>query len=537
MATAAKKQRFWLVSGLILLAMGLLLNPWLAAAVLSDDGRLATANVVVLILFDLWAIVVGMVLILGRREGLPYFTRAYRGAALLTFNTLLLLVALNIAIHGYLWLKSNAPGGDDPSAATHDGAEATGGAIGGTTGGATGGRRYFTDDGAPIDNGRRSRYMLAWFNARAYGDASEAFIGGVLDDFHAMAGQGRLYQPWVQTVDPPFAGKHLNIELDETGLPVRRTANPPRDSTTKVIWIYALGGSTTMGYYVADEHTWPSYLSQILNERAAAEGLDVQIHVRNYGRAAYIPAQETELMLDLLRLGHRPSLCVFLDGVNIGPDENVPYYTQRVEEAVARLQFGGGGGAGAFAWLPMVKLVQSMLPPPDDEDAGLLNEAHGASDEIDEPRVRRLVQRFTFAARSARAIGQGFDVPTLSFLQPNAVYNYNVDLYRDSVDGEILSRLKRARRLLTAVYDRRAEMQGLIDLSDLFAAWGQDRMAVVDDVHYNPAFSRFLAERIASHIDLRSLRATDSPIDPAAMTGAERTGVRKQMELIEGLRR
>ena len=51
------------------------------------------------------------------------------------------------------------------------------------------------------------------------------------------------------------------------------------------------------------------------------------------------------------------------------------------------------------------------------------------------------------------------------------------------------------------VYDRMRSDSAAVFLGDLNAAWGH-RKAYVDDVHYSPAFARFIAEHMAQSIDL-----------------------------------
>ena len=50
------------------------------------------------------------------------------------------------------------------------------------------------------------------------------------------------------------------------------------------------------------------------------------------------PAQETVLAMDLFKSGHRPSLMIFMDGVNLGEDEDVPTFTDRFERQFAERQ-------------------------------------------------------------------------------------------------------------------------------------------------------------------------------------------------------
>jgi hypothetical protein len=113
-----------------------------------------------------------------------------------------------------------------------------------------------------------------------------------------------------------FVGKRVSVVPDPRGFPVRKTVNPANEQGRPVTGVF--------GYHVSDEHTFPTYLSTVLNERARAAALATHVEVTNYGRGFYYPSQETVLLLDLLRLGHRPKLVIFMDGVNLGTTQDVP---------------------------------------------------------------------------------------------------------------------------------------------------------------------------------------------------------------------
>src|SRR5262249_21285002 len=150
--------------------------------------------------------------------------------------------------------------------------------------------KLFNVDGSPADNGKRSEYELQWFDYKSYENISEQYAGEVLDDFYDLSRLGFIYQPWVQFSEPPFEGKRVHVDRDIRGFPVRRTVNPGNHSNAPVVNIFVFGGSTTFGYHVSDEHTWTSYLSQILNETSG-----VNVQVTNYGHGYFNPSQEAAL--------------------------------------------------------------------------------------------------------------------------------------------------------------------------------------------------------------------------------------------------
>ena len=84
---------------------------------------------------------------------------------------------------------------------------------------------------------------------------------------------------------------------------------------------------------------------------------------------------------------------------------------------------------------------------------------------------------------------------------------------------EHINRGKRDRK----IYERFRKHDSLIDLSELFEAYGKDRKALVDDLHYSPGFNRFIAEYVAKEIDLRMVPSTRRSFREGRTTGAPRT--------------
>jgi hypothetical protein len=62
--------------------------------------------------------------------------------------------------------------------------------------------------------------------------------------------------------------------------------------------------------------------------------------------------------------------------------------------------------------------------------------------------------------------------------------------------------------------------EGIIDLTNLFELWGDNRKVIVDDVHYSPGFNRFLAQQVAKYIDVESLMTESQDTDTPQSTGA-----------------
>lgn len=424
----------------------------------------------------------------------------YTAAALVVFNTLLAVLILNLVLGAafYLWDRQTAP----PVETRANSTAAPG--------------QLFAADGSAIDTGHRTKYQLDWFDYGAYGSTPEQQVGEILDDFFDLSQLGFMYQPWVQFAEPPFSGRQVHVDLDIRGFPVRRTENPPpHDPSQPVLTIFTLGGSTTFGYNVADSQTWPTYLSAALNEQARAQGLPFHINIVNYGRGYFYPGQELILAIDLLKNGYRPSAMIFLDGVNIGPADDVPIFSREIKGRFKSKQFTASSTAFTpLQWIPMIRLATAM--------GSRLNRkpADASIDHVPAPphtSVSHAVNRFRQTRQLLTRICESYGVTPIFFLQPEAAHGYAHTLFRRPVPESF----QREKVWMTEFYAGLAGDSGLTDLSHLFEDWGTDRKAIIDDVHYSPDFHRFLAHAIARHIPLRELTPRALHNDQAA-TGTPR---------------
>ena len=425
--------------------------------------------------------------------------RLYSGVAVLLLNTLVALIVLNVVLFGFFRVK------DSISARSVAALP-----------------RLFNDDGSPVNTGNLTSYQLDWFDFAACREAGEQYAADVLDDFSRLAAKGFMYQPWVQFSEPLFRGKRLSVEVDALGFPVRRTVNGPSPADPRqTVNVFVFGGSTTFGYHVADEDTWPSQLAKALNDRAAGAGSPIRVRVTNHGRGYFNPSQELALFVDLLKTGYRPTLAIFMDGVNVGSAEDIPDFSPNVTAAVAAAQTPQSlwrAMGSAFRAFPMARLRDAMQSG--FARGGLIPQAVATED----PRlwgdeyIEMAARRFAVNRALTRAVAREFGVEVRFFLQPNAPANYPVDLYRRSLPPRQLAGRERARK----IYDRLRAQDGIIDLSSLFEKWGPRRKAIVDYLHYSPAFSRFLAEEVARHIDVAAIAPGVALIAPGRATGQPR---------------
>lgn len=355
---------------------------------------------------------------------------------------------------------------------------------------------FFYEDGRPIDNGLRRSNHLNWFDYLAYkNDGDEKYASIVLDDFYKMAQLGFAYQPWVQFSETEYKGLYLNLELDKYGFPYRRTYQTNKVSS-KEIEILTLGGSTTFGYLVSDEHTWPSYLSKLLNEKYDEE--NVKFEVLNFGRGHFNPSQEMVLLTKLLKSGYRPDLIIFMDGVNWGPKADIPYFTSQVIRAMEEYQFGSEvelKDVFPFKGLPIFRLIRSI------KKRFFLYKNPVVKKDDPPVEVDTIIERFRENKKISRNICDLYGIESLFFLQPDAVLNYSLDLYRNGVPENFIER----RGYRKTFYKKMRKEEGYVDLTHLFEKWGNDKKAIVDLVHYSPSFNKYLAEHVAEIISKSSM--------------------------------
>jgi hypothetical protein len=235
------------------------------------------------------------------------------------------------------------------------------------------------------------------------------------------------------------------------------------------------------------------------------------------GRAHYYSTQEVFLLALLPKGGQRPNLVIFLDGLNectwgnFAPTEegtrracgDVPQFTQEIAEAIHNLQFKRAlSPLDQFGWLPILRLAEAISrwmasppsPPSPDQTADDCKGTHMADAAV---RYRQNVEM-------ARAISKLYGISTLFFLQPDATVHYSAALYHNLRHQCHIINNNCIRRVKPEFYRMVRDVEGVIDLTNLFDLWGPSRKAVIDNTHYSPQFNLFL-QHIANHIDLVSL--------------------------------
>jgi hypothetical protein len=142
-----------------------------------------------------------------------------------------------------------------------------------------------------------------------------AFPGWSHADLKAMLDEhigGFSYDDYVMFKKTPVRRRYVNVS--ENGFRVSRAQGPWPPSPTNFN-VFVFGGSTTFGLWVPDEQTVPSFL-----QAALARQLATNVCVYNFGTPYYYSTQERLRFERLLGQGIVPNAAVFVDGTTISPD-------------------------------------------------------------------------------------------------------------------------------------------------------------------------------------------------------------------------
>lgn len=178
-----------------------------------------------------------------------------------------------------------------------------------------------------------------------------------------------------------------------------------------------------------------------------------------------------------------------------GPD--VPFFTPKTAELWWRAQFGTPPHALAehFDWQPMAKLAKLLrrrlgaLPPTmPQQPSGPPPPALGV-----EALVDAVLNNYQANLRVARTLCREFGVRCVFLWQPVPYYEYDRNLHRYFPPyGE-------TEEAFQICWERVQKIEEPpVFLGHLLREYGPGRRVFVDDFHYNPGFSRVLAQRAAA---------------------------------------
>jgi hypothetical protein len=318
---------------------------------------------------------------------------------------------------------------------------------------------------------------------------------GMLEEFVAFKASGKLefvYHPATEYQLNTFSIQGVTTTHHESGFNLR--SNDANSAERDLPYqIFCLGGSTTYGTFVKDNQTWPAFLDQALDS----------VEVLNFGVPGFVPTQETNQFIYLLKLGYRPNLFIFLDGVNIGP----PYDGSDFTDLIAQRFEANNTSKGVSQW-PLLQLITGSYRQDIDffQSDGIAFTPLEKTTEYNEMIINRFVEN----AKIRKALAELYEIEIIQILQPNGKMNYPMEYANDFVstyygyDGAQLNSEN-----LTAIYDGvlRAD-SSYLDWRSMFSEYGD--APLIDLVHYTPEFNLYLAEEVAASISSISMTRTES---------------------------
>lgn len=316
------------------------------------------------------------------------------------------------------------------------------------------------------------------------------YINGVMNDFanhsfHSPGGEYSYY-PRIEYVEALFSSPNLSINADKNDINNRTSSTDPQKNERRY-HIYCFGGSTTFGSFVADKETWPAYLEKVLGD---------DFCIKNYGVSGYTATQETDLFISLLKLGHRPSLVIFMDGVNTGPaydGSDISHdISSRFDQQEASFSF-----RKMLGQLPLVRFLQSQSfqSPLGDADLGPMELPGGKYNDI-------MTSRFVENSRIRKSVSESYGIDIIQVMQPNVFVKYDFkhlnDFHRRHISKETIQNYQ---NMYQGVLHSDTSF---VDFSRLFDEYGKP--ALVDGMHYSPGFNKFIAVRLTTLINLKQIQ-------------------------------
>lgn len=392
-----------------------------------------------------------------RRSIFTRMASAYGTLALISFNTLLLFGAMNLAA----WLISRP-----------------------------GGARAALPEAPPVV----ATYGIDTIR-QAYPHRDDVAIKRLLNE---TWGRELSYEPFTEFREGPCKGEYVNVSLYGFRLGKDQAPWPP---VPEDLVVFMFGGSTTFGYGVADEETIPSRLQEIL--RASGSGRRVSVY--NFGRGYYYSSLERILLERLLLAGYHPQVAVFLDGFNeFSQLTNESRLSRGIAHALDSLGRSGReawwNGLPIMAWKEKTMDVQARLAEAHRNTEILLG-FDSTSRHVDEAQANRLCSRYLTNREIIRGIVGRFGINTLFVWQPVRGVKVNGE-GRITGLGEVA-----AHPFVVTGYACMEKLSPPAALADFLQLNGLEAKksvpAYVDGVHYSESYSRDMAQAIATALNER----------------------------------
>jgi lysophospholipase L1-like esterase len=279
------------------------------------------------------------------------------------------------------------------------------------------------------------------------------------------------YFPWTEYKNIDFSGRYINIK----GL--ARTTTPDEFISADTVpkqTIYFFGGSTMFGVNTTDKETIAAAFVNLYKKQYPR---GVSVKVINYGIPAHYSYNELILLSHLVYSNQKPSIAVFLDGLNDflitgAAQKRLPYYYYRLKMAAKdNINF---------------KELESI----NDSTATLFNWPGGYTREA---LVDSLVKNYLSNIENVKKIAASNQFHTFFFIQPNPFYHYPNRTHDPICSKEAAPLVEMAYRVLENKADSIKDCHFLGNM--LLKETGYP---FIDRFHYSPVMCRRIAEEIVN---------------------------------------
>ena len=372
-----------------------------------------------------------------------------------------------------------------------------------------------------------------------YPDLSEKeLIKLIQEDYAARI---NFYSPLLESRPPYMQGKYFNYTKEGY-----RKSKYQKKYNPKNINIYLFGGSTTFGTSVKDDDTIASAMNKIFYAR---KNCDKKISVFNYGTPGHFSTQEFIRLLQLIRNNKKPSIVIFIDGLNdffryddttmtshaiktqmeLLNEKSLPgNYKNMFGEKFTRELFHIPGDLNdnfqyienyhlknfiydflkALNGLPIVMLSHHFNNKLDSyRETRSFSASFAGTNYIDnkDEKAKSVMNRLIKNHKNIKAVADFHQIKTLFILQPVQVIDYNlkrsVTLSQNEYDRYPHLQFIRFgyEYLRSKKYSDNYNNEDFLDLSGLQK--NEEKNLYVDPAHYSPYFSKKIATNIVKKIE------------------------------------
>jgi hypothetical protein len=329
-------------------------------------------------------------------------------------------------------------------------------------------------------------------------------------------GQGvpMRYAPFTEHADTETSSKYVNINREG----IRSNGCLLEELDERNSKVIMLGGSTTMGYGVADEDTIPARLQSCIDVTES-----IKLTVVNAGKQSYFSTLELIDLVKIYQSGARPSLVIFIDGCN-DVFHNFPVFRNRSRFSESIENFWGEIDylyrarknnnilssakkllLSVCSALPLVELstkvtskVKRQMDVADQESGEFWTQGIDTKN-VDSDALGVSIADLIYDNWSmAEAISSRYGGNALFVLQPVPYLHLNEKyhlFWRNPVSPALVETF---RVCYERVRERMADSPQFIDLSKIFLT--AEKYTHIDSHHYSPYGNELIAQAISKEV-------------------------------------